>query len=296
MGLFSMPLLLATIAGVLAALLVLVLVANYRGDGDVFRGLVLPIAAVLVGGLGVIVGINWISQYESGGERRALEQREAALAVQAMAPGSALGCLDGAAGDTVQNACEQAVFAGPQATAAAVAYRAAQIDLLEDALSFARRSDPHFAARFDGLQRSIELDRFGIAAHVLAVRDGCTDQRCGIFAFLADEKAIKANLKAQAFDQYVSRYGAAWSKPGAKAKEEPVAGVPPGLAAKPLEKGYDFPSAASIPPVSIMNPEPLVPKNTKGEAKPGAEPPPRVSAPPTTASPQKPPTAPMALH
>jgi hypothetical protein len=290
MGLLSMPLLLATIAGALAALLVLVLIANYRGEGDVFRRLVLPIAAVLVGGLAVIVGINWISQYEVGAERRSLEQREAALALQAMAPGSTLGCLDGAAGDTVQNACEQAVFAGPLSTAAAVAYRTAQIDLLEDGLSFAHRADPSFATRFDGLRHSIELDRFGVGAHVLAVRDGCTVQRCGVFAFLTDEKAIKANLEAQAFDQYVSRYAAAWNKPGEKAKEEPVAGVPPGLAAKPLEKGYDFPSAATIPPVSIMNPEPLVPKDSRGE------PPPKVSAPPTAASPQKQPASPMALH
>src|ERR1022692_3704577 len=36
-----------------------------------------------------------------------------------------------------------------------------------------RHGDADFPAALAGLRRAIELDRFGIAAHVLAVRDGC---------------------------------------------------------------------------------------------------------------------------
>ena len=68
-----------------------------------------------------------------------------------------------------------------------------------------RNSIPAFAASFAARRRAIELDRFGIAAHVLAERDGCTAERCAAFAFLTDSGVLKANMKAQAFDQYVSR-------------------------------------------------------------------------------------------
>ena len=39
----------------------------------------------------------------------------------------------------------------------------------------------------------------------------------------------------------------------------------------PLPDKYDFPSAASIPPVSIMNAEPPLPKETAQAAQPAAE-------------------------
>jgi hypothetical protein len=279
---------LATIAGALAALLVALMIA--RGAVESVRRVVLSVAAVLVGGSAVIVILSWLAQSEVRAEQRALAQRQAELAAQALAPGSPLACLDSAVGEAAENACEHAVFAGPQATAAAVAYRTAQITLLDDALGFASRAEPGFAARFDGLRRSIERDRFGIVAHVLAARDRCTAENCAIFAHLHDAATIKANLKEQAFEQNVTRYAAAWGKPGEA--EQPIGGAPAALAAKPLTNGYDYPSAASIPPVSIMNPEPLVPKDTRGEAKPGTEPPLK----PATPSAQKQPAAPMALH
>jgi hypothetical protein len=144
----------------------------------------------------------------------------------------------------------------------------ARLTLLSDGLAFARHSDPDFAVSLAGLRRAIELDRFGIAAHVLAVRDGCTAERCDAFALLGDANVIKSNLKAQVFDQYVSRYAANWNKnaatapvadrlPGAVA---PVAILPEAPAKAPVPDKYNLPSSASIPPVSIMNPEPPLPK------------------------------------
>ena len=216
-------------------------------------------------GVGVSAILDRMAQDERAAERRALTQRYADTLRQALAPGSTLACLDGAAGETVENACEKTVFAGPQATAGAVAYMAARLTLLSDGLAFARESDPNFARSLAGLRRSIELDRFGIAAHVLAVRDGCTAEQCAAFALLKDADVIKANLKAQVFDQYVSRYAADWTKSAPVAEKQapavPVASVPEPLApAKaPVPSQYEFPSAASIPPVSIMNAEPKLP-------------------------------------
>ena len=55
----------------------------------------------------------------------------------AIAPGSALSCLDEMAGEAVSTACEKAVFASPEAVAAAVKYVAAQLALLKDGTAYA---------------------------------------------------------------------------------------------------------------------------------------------------------------
>ena len=89
-------------------------------------------------------------------------------------------------------------------------------------------------------QRALELDRFGLAAHVLASRDGCTADDCAAFALLRDTAALKANLQVHAFDAYVARYAAAWTKSDAKTepknepKNEPMAEKKPGAPAAPV--------------------------------------------------------------
>ena len=256
--------LLVPIVGVLAAVGVMLLLMKYRrGWADGARRLLLPIVVVVLTGVAVVSILDRMAQDERGTERRALTQRSAELTAQALVPGSALACLDGAAGEVVENTCEKAVFAGAQSTAAAVAYMAARLTLLADGLAFARHGDADFPAALAGLRRAIELDRFGIVAHVLAVRDGCTAERCAAFALLDDANVIKSNLKAQVFNQYVSRYAADWNKfvPTAE-KQAPVASVLESTAPSktPLGSKYSFPSAASIPPVSIMNTEPPLPK------------------------------------
>ena len=231
------------------------------------RRLLLPVAVLVAVSVGVMALLDRMAETDRAAERRALTQRYAELTAQALAPGSTLACLDGAAGEAVETACEKTVFAGPQNTAAAVAYMAARLTLLSDGLGFARHGDPDFAASLAGLRRAIELDRFGIAAHVLAVRDGCTAERCEAFALLQDANVIKSNLKAQVFDQYVSRYAADWNKTAPVADKQPPVAAPavsalePAPAKTPLSGKYDFPSADSIPAVSIMNAEPKLPKD-----------------------------------
>ncbi|MGH6663956.1 MAG: hypothetical protein ACREB2_03490, partial [Pseudolabrys sp.] len=260
-GLMSTPVL-----GAVAALLaVLLLLAIFRIG--VARRLLVPVAALVVVSLSVMAILDRMTDSDHAAERRALNQRYAELSAQALAPGSSLACLDGAAGDAVETACEKTVFASPHSTAGAVAYMAARLTLLADGLAFARNSDPDFAATLAGLRRAIELDRFGVAAHVLALRDGCTAERCGAFALLHDSNVIKSNLKAQVFDQYVSRYAANWNKPAtAPVAQQPPAAAPALSALEqvpakaPVPDKYDFPSADSSPAVSIMTAEPKLPK------------------------------------
>jgi hypothetical protein len=233
----------------------------------------LAIAAAIVGGvaLAAVVVLDRMATDQKAAERRALLQRNAELNMSAVAPGSVLACLDGGAGETVENACEKAVFANPQSTAGAVAYMAARLSLLADAQAFSKTGEPAIMDAFAGARRALELDRYGLAAHVLATRDGCTAEKCAIFAWLHDTAVVKANLKADAFDSYVSRYAAAWNKADPD-KPAPVASASPPAPAEvasapaataghtPLSSKYDFPSSASIPPVSIMNAEPPLPK------------------------------------
>jgi hypothetical protein len=288
----STPLVLpASVAGALVALFVVLAVMALRraGAGGLQR-LLLPIAAIVVVALSVIALLDRMALDSQATERRALLQRHTALNVGALAPGSALACLDGGAGEAVENACEKAVFADAQSAASAVAYTGVRLALLKDASAFAQRGEAGFLDAFAGTRRALELDRFGLAAHVLATRDGCTADACAGFALLRDTSALKANLRVHAFDSYVARYAAAWNKPDAKtesknepnnepmAEKQPVAPAVPVASApapqstphQPVSSRYDFPSAASIPPVSIMNAEPPLPKEPAAAAEGGA--------------------------
>src|ERR1019366_8041285 len=168
-----------------------------------------------------------------------------------------------------------------------------------------RRGAAVFPAALAGLRRAIELDRFGIAAHVLAVRDGCTAERCAVFALLGDADVIKSHLKAQVFNQYVSRYAADWNKFAPtvdKLAPAPLASVldPTAPSKTPWGSKYSSPSAASIPPVSIMNSEPMLPKQaTDAQAdQPPAPPagPGNAPAPAAPKRPQPPAAAPLPLR
>jgi len=285
------------LAGVAAALVVVLCVLAFRRARGGWAGALLRGVAGAAAIVAVLAYFDQSARHERAENLRALQARSAELAARALVPGSALACLDGAAGEAVETACEHKVFASPQSAAAAVAYVSAQLVLLADA-GVASGRDPGFAATLAGLKRAVALDRYGIAAHVLAVRDGCTAERCPAFALVDDTNALKSNLKAGVFDAYVSRYTTAWSKPEAQtpvaaaqpsaqpvpAAPMPAASVPAASVpddgehrvAVPLSPKYDFPSAASIPPVSIMNKEPPLPNAATpveepkaGEPRPG---------------------------
>jgi hypothetical protein len=255
--------------------------ASIDGALNATLRLLLPMAVLAAGALALVAVLDRLAVGERAAERRALMQREAELNASAMVPGSALSCLDGGAGEAIENACESAVFATPQSAAAAVAYTAARLSFLRDANDIAQRGEGAPPEAFAAVRRAVELDRYGIAAHVLATRDGCTLERCAAFALLRDTGTLKANLKAQAFDAYVSRYASTWNKSEPVAEKEPPASAPVARvpeppaapAGHPVSSKYDFPSAASIPPVSIMNAEPPLPKDAASAppSQPAAE-------------------------
>jgi hypothetical protein len=246
---------------------------------------------------------------DQGAERRGIELRAAQLDAQALAPGSPLACLDGVAGDTVEAACEKAVFASPAAVASASSYIAARVALLADIVRYDNHGGRSLDDLLTPLRRSLEADRFGFVAHLFAMRGDCTSDHCAVLALLSDPTRVRSNLRAQTLDRYLDHYASAWAQqadvPLADAAATSPAGGPsaaPGLAGqKKVMIDADFPSAASIPAVSIMNPEPkTLPPSVAAAANARAPAPARpirkqaTSSPgPTLASPAAAPPAPV---
>lgn len=192
-----------------------------------------------------------------GAERRVLELRAQELTAQTLAPGSPLACLDAVAGESVEAACEKAVFASPAGVAAASSYVAARLSLLASMTAYARRGGADIDDVLRPLRRSLEADRFGFVAHILALRAGCTSQNCTALAVLQDASRVRTNLTDSTFDRNLERYQAAWAATPDATPADVSAQAQPNAPHKLVN--IDFPSAASIPAVSIMNPEPLAP-------------------------------------
>lgn len=197
----------------------------------------------------------------------------------------ALACLDDLAGEMVLAACEKVLFGSADAVAAAVSASAARISQLAGLGDVARVNatlTPDLAA----LRQAIEHDRYGLFAYVLQARDRCMPEACPFYAALTDHKQITANMDGHTYEGLVTRYASGWNAPAAA--PQPVAGVAgnPALASNPALAGLppsvptgkpttaDFPSAASIPPVSIMNDTPPPPPKPAA----GAQPPPHTAA------------------
>src|SRR5438270_1859689 len=248
-GTFTLPL---WAVGVAAALFVaLIVIAVIRAGLTEFGGLVFRVAVIVIA---VVLGwtyINRASERDRADERRALDQRAADLVGRAVAPGSAIACLEATNTETVEGACERAVFASPETVAAASAYVSARLSLLADGHDYTARRDQSYESVIAGLRRTIGADRYGLASQVLATRDGCTADACDAFGLVYDDKKLRANMKDRLFDMTVARYSVNWptrTRPLASSSSTPT-GVPAG-------PNVSFPSSQSIPPVSIMTSEP----------------------------------------
>jgi hypothetical protein len=256
-----------SLAGGSAALLVVaggLVLAQWRARA--LRSLGRSVIVVVLSAA-VVTSLAWaFLDYSRGrdrdADRRALEVRAEQLNGIALAPGSALSCLDAMTGESVEAACEKALFATPATIAAAGSYVATQLGLLSDMNGYMQGGGPDIDNALLPLRRSLEADRFGFLANVLAVRDACTDQSCKALELLRDPSHVRANLRDATFDRYLERYKPAWTQPA----ETPLAEARRPEASETAQLGpsgqrkvlvnIDFPTAASIPPISIMNPEP----------------------------------------
>jgi hypothetical protein len=203
-GILAVPIWLAGTAA--AGFVVAILLAVKRAGGVALITSLFRVGLIAAAVLGA-----WLYVQQRDGEYRALDDRNAALIAGSIAPGSALSCLDELAGEVVEAACEKAVFASPEAVAAGVKYVTAQLALLKDGTTYAQRGNASYAAELAPLRTAIELDRFGLVAHVLSEREGCTADRCEALTRLSDPTRVLGNLRDRTFEEQVNKYAAIWN-------------------------------------------------------------------------------------
>ena len=283
---------------------------RHQGAIGMFRRLLIGATAGAIVALALVVAIEWAETSQRAESGRALLARNAQLTVQVLAPGSALACLDTDVGADVDAGCEMAVFESPQGVAAASAYVAARLALIRAAFVRAEGGQPDVFNELKAERRGLARDRFGFVAHVLARDYGCTPKACGALAMLNDGGTLKTDLEKRPLETYVTRHAVTWAKPPVEGT--PVAAAPPATGSviaavgavgaspqlapgdnlarggatqtspvlthpHPVDSRWKFPSADSIPAVSIMTPEPKLPK---GEANPTASQAQQEAAPP----------------
>jgi hypothetical protein len=281
-GGFFLPL---WLAAVIAALLVAFGLTLFGGVGpDRMVEKLSRAGLMLVGAAAAWIVLNAMSTDRFAPERQSLDARLLEITATAVAPGSALSCLSGTADEAVETSCEKALFATPEAVAAAIAYVAAQVSIMADGADYERRSARSYESVLAGVRLAVETDRFGIVAHVLATRDGCTAERCSAFTLLRDPSQISDNLIAHRYELLVARHAPDWGAspsgpptPVATANTPPPAPLNPpppvasGAPAQAGKKNIFFPSSASIPAVSIMTPEPTGPQQPAAAPDAGAK-------------------------
>jgi len=277
-----------------AALALLTFLAVRRVGPSGVKGALWGGGLVLAGVLLTWLLVERVLTRDLVAERRAIEARASELVARAIAPGSALTCLD-AVSAPVEIACEKAVFATPEAVAAAVSYVEARYSLLVASAALAAR-DPSFQTTVERLRRGLEEDRFGVLAQVFLMR-GCNAPDCADFAVLHDSRRIIANARGQVFAAHVAAHGVAWNPGGVAAvlaggalpapvKPSPAASVSAASAdevaapapatasssGETVRPRYDYPSADRIPAISIMSPE-VDPPNAEAKPAPQKRPP-----------------------
>lgn len=237
------------LAALFAALLVL---AILRAGGGRALTVIAQAGAVALLVFAGMTFLDRMDRRDRAEERRAFDARLAELSARAMAPGSALGCLEPSTADALEESCEKALFGNAESIAAATAYEAARLALLSKAVDFEINNPGTLDEAIAGLRRGLERDRYGIVAHIFAARDGCKADECEGFELLKDTSRVIANMRSFAFETRVGKMAATASI------KQPEAPATPALAsaASNATPNANFPSASTIPAVSIMNNEP----------------------------------------
>jgi hypothetical protein len=255
---------------------------------------IVSFAALLGSALWLVTYLGWIEQ------RRAIEARLSELRAQALSTNSALACLEGA-GDAIEKACEQTIFATAESLAAANVYTTARFDLLMSAKRYSGPRTAQFDQVINALQRSLQQDPFGLTANTLVLRTGCTAERCDAIAMFAEQARVRETIRQKTYQATVARHSANW-RTSAPAAAAPAVSSPPstgGETRAPIPDKYTLPSASSIPPVSIMQDEPerrpsapaaaperpSVPVQTGATVQPGTDAPPPEQPRPSASSP-----------
>jgi hypothetical protein len=233
------------------------LVTLLRAERSVANG-ALTVITLLAIGIAVAATIRGLVPEDASTPR-------SASALRFVTAGSpALSCIDDLAGETVLTACEKILFGSADAAAAAVSYAAAQLTQLT-AFGDVAGANKNMSPELQALRRSVENDRYGLMAYVLAARDRCQPAQCAAYRSLTDHNHIAANMEERVYEGLILRYSPSWGAPAGAAVATLPLSPPTG---KPTNA--DFPTSASIPPVNIMTPEPASPAASASRPPPAA--------------------------
>ena len=219
-----------------------------RPDGGAPVGSSIFVLGLLGGSFATWLILQQTVLHRPDGIEQAFVVRTEALNARALSPGSPLSCLNMAQDPSMAGTCEKVLFASPENVAAAISYTSDRLALLTEIA--AHRGGQQDDAVTIRLRRSLEADPFGVVAHVLA-SSGCSSDSCKLFDLFQDTRKIRGDLIAQIFEKHLAQYEQGWTK--VPEPEQHLAVLP--TRRRPLAD-MKFPSAASIPAVSIMEPEP----------------------------------------
>jgi hypothetical protein len=237
---------------------VLAFIAPRAADGAAWRAMYVALGAVM-GAAATWALFDRAAIGLRSSDRQSLEIRAQELTVRTLAPGSSLACLDALVGKDVEAACERAIFASPASVATATSYVAARLTLLSDIIAYVGRGGTGIDDVLLATRRSLEADRFGFLAHILAARDGCTKETCKALALLRDAGRVRENLTDSTLDRYLEHHQPVWAKSTDESVAEAAPVLAPAQAPRRSGVNMDFPSSSSIPAVSIMSAEPTGP-------------------------------------
>ena len=268
---------------------IVVLITLLRSERSVATGVLALITLLAVGVAGAVT-------FRGFGPAPVPQQAEVRPVQTATAPLPQLSCIDELAGDAVLAACEKVLFGSAESIAAAVAYAASQITLLTS-LGDVATANKGGGSDLLALRRAVERDRYGLMAYVLMVRDRCTPSSCRAFRSLTETRQIAANMEDRVYESLIMRYASSWTAPGQNGAG--LVAALPSSAPTGKPTNAEFPTSASTPPVSIMNPEPTLKPSPPAAAAPASAParsataaPPAPAPAPAAAAAKKPPPAP----
>ncbi len=278
--------------GAFAIIALVLLLFRSGGEGQNTFSVLTQFALVVVIGGAAYLGLRQLEEGSARAERRALEERAAALVARASQPGSVLACVDRASEPALAEACERTLFAEPQRVAAALAHVRARLQFVGDAVAYASARDPSYLDRIKELRDDLGSDAYGFVAHVLATEYRCTAEACASFGLLRDPAKVKENLGAKRLETLVNKHAAAWREPEKISAPKPATETPtvamPTPAPAPTAPETPERTSTTTPttpaaPATPATPRPTTTPKQKDKAGPRATTTPNGPRAPTTA-------------
>src|SRR5215203_6365837 len=118
-----------------------------------------------------------------------------------------MACLNSFLPEAAQPACERIVFASAENISQAVSNSTEKLSFLAEGLSYATRFNPSYEKKLHSIRREVEVDRFGIFAHVIKNLGYCpAEEHCSSFMWVQDRSQLSQNIAVDRYRSNVAKY------------------------------------------------------------------------------------------